>query len=111
MIAADGGADGGHDDVAGVPPAAGGDADPGSLTLRELDAGGFAGPSPDMADAPALVSTLTGDFPPATEADWRALVDKTLGETPFASLEKTTAEGLPPLREAAVLRSSNCSRQ
>jgi methylmalonyl-CoA mutase len=48
-----------------------------------------------MADAPALVSTLTGDFPPATEADWRALVDKTLGETPFASLEKTTAEGLP----------------
>jgi methylmalonyl-CoA mutase len=48
-----------------------------------------------MADAPALVPTLTDDFPPATEADWRALVDKTLGETPFASLQKTTAEGLP----------------
>ncbi|HEV7386311.1 MAG TPA: methylmalonyl-CoA mutase family protein, partial [Phenylobacterium sp.] len=48
-----------------------------------------------MADAPALVPTLTDDFPPATEADWRALVDKTLGEAPFASLEKTTAEGLP----------------
>jgi methylmalonyl-CoA mutase len=48
-----------------------------------------------MADAPILVPTLTGDFAPATEADWRALVDKTLGDTPFASLEKTTAEGLP----------------
>lgn len=48
-----------------------------------------------MADAPALVPTLTGDFAAVTEADWRALVDKTLGETPFASLEKTTAEGLP----------------
>ncbi|MDB5463895.1 MAG: mutA [Phenylobacterium sp.] len=48
-----------------------------------------------MADAPALVPTLAGDFPPATEADWRALVDKTLGEAPFASLEKTTVEGLP----------------
>jgi methylmalonyl-CoA mutase len=44
-----------------------------------------------MAD----VTTLAHDFPPATEADWRALVDKTLGEAPFASLEKTTAEGLP----------------
>jgi methylmalonyl-CoA mutase len=44
-----------------------------------------------MADAPAL----TADFTAATEADWRALVDKTLGETPFSSLRKTTAEGLP----------------
>jgi methylmalonyl-CoA mutase len=41
------------------------------------------------------VTTLAHDFPPASEADWRALVDKTLGEAPFASLEKTTAEGLP----------------
>jgi methylmalonyl-CoA mutase len=41
------------------------------------------------------VTTLAHDFPPATEADWRALVDKTLGEAPFSSLEKTTAEGLP----------------
>jgi methylmalonyl-CoA mutase len=48
-----------------------------------------------MADTPALVPTLTDEFMPATNADWRALVDKTLGETPFASLEKTTAEGLP----------------
>ena len=44
-----------------------------------------------MADAIAL----TGDFPAATEADWRKLVDKTLGEAPFSSLAKTTAEGLP----------------
>jgi methylmalonyl-CoA mutase len=43
-----------------------------------------------MADAPAL----TADFPAATEAQWRALVDKTLGEAPFESLTKTTAEGL-----------------
>src|SRR5437879_10374593 len=48
-----------------------------------------------MADAPALAPPLAGDFPPATEADWRALVDKTLGDEPFASLEKTTVEGLP----------------
>ncbi|HEY8618373.1 methylmalonyl-CoA mutase family protein [Phenylobacterium sp.] len=34
-------------------------------------------------------------FPPATEDAWRALVAKTLGEAPFSSLEKTTAEGLP----------------
>ncbi|HEX4710260.1 methylmalonyl-CoA mutase family protein [Phenylobacterium sp.] len=47
-----------------------------------------------MADAPALAQTLAGDFPPATEADWRALVDKTLGEAPFESLEKATVEGL-----------------
>lgn len=48
-----------------------------------------------MAETPALVPTLTGDFTPATEADWRALVGKTLGEAPFASLEKATVEGLP----------------
>lgn len=35
------------------------------------------------------------DFAPATEAAWRALVDKTLGDTPFESLSKTTLEGLP----------------
>jgi methylmalonyl-CoA mutase len=44
-----------------------------------------------MADA----SLHSHDFAPATEAGWRALVDKTLGEAPFASLEKTTVEGLP----------------
>jgi methylmalonyl-CoA mutase len=48
-----------------------------------------------MADAPALAPDLLGDFAPATAADWRALVDKTLGEAPFASLEKLTVEGLP----------------
>jgi methylmalonyl-CoA mutase len=56
-----------------------------------------------MADAPALTPSLTGDFAAATEADWRALVDKTLGEAPFSSLEKVTAEGLAiePLYAAA----------
>jgi methylmalonyl-CoA mutase len=46
---------------------------------------------------------LAADFQPATEADWRALVDKTLGEKPFESLTKTTVEGLPiaPLYGAA----------
>ncbi|MDB5453201.1 MAG: mutA, partial [Caulobacteraceae bacterium] len=44
-----------------------------------------------MADA----SVLAHDFPPATPEAWRALVVKTLGEAPFASLEKATAEGLP----------------
>jgi methylmalonyl-CoA mutase len=48
-----------------------------------------------MADVTAPPTALAGDFVPATEADWRALVDKTLGEAPFSSLEKTTAEGLP----------------
>ena len=48
-----------------------------------------------MADAPALAPALAGDFAPATESDWRALVDKTLGEAPFSSLARTTAEGLP----------------
>jgi methylmalonyl-CoA mutase len=48
-----------------------------------------------MADVTAPPPALAGDFVPATEADWRALVDKTLGEAPFSSLEKTTAEGLP----------------
>ena len=40
-------------------------------------------------------SLLAPDFAPATEADWRALVAKTLGEAPFESLEKATVEGLP----------------
>ncbi|HEV2531404.1 methylmalonyl-CoA mutase family protein [Phenylobacterium sp.] len=52
-----------------------------------------------MADA----TLLSSPFPPATHAAWRTLVAKTLGETPFESLEKTTVEGLPvePLYEAA----------
>ena len=52
-----------------------------------------------MADAPAfapaLAPELAADFPPATQAQWRALVDKTLGEAPFGSLESVTVEGLP----------------
>jgi len=47
-----------------------------------------------MAEVPAPTPELTRDFTPASNADWRALVDKTLGETPFQSLEKTTVEGL-----------------
>lgn len=48
-----------------------------------------------MSDASLLPPKLVGDFAPATEADWRALVAKTLGEAPFDSLEKVTVEGLP----------------
>lgn len=66
-----------------------------TLPVGDLDAKGFAGPSRRMADAPAPDAALAGDFPPAAERDWRVLVDKTLGEAPFASLEKTTVEGLP----------------
>jgi methylmalonyl-CoA mutase len=56
-----------------------------------------------MADDASLAPNLSGGFPPATEADWRALVDKTLGDKPYESLEKATAEGLPiaPLYAAA----------
>lgn len=52
-----------------------------------------------MADT----SILDPGFPPAGEDAWRALVAKTLGDKPFESLEKTTAEGLPiaPLYGAA----------
>jgi methylmalonyl-CoA mutase len=43
-----------------------------------------------MAD----VSRIAHQFPPADPAAWRDLVAKTLGETPFASLQTTTVEGL-----------------
>jgi methylmalonyl-CoA mutase len=48
-------------------------------------------------------SIASGAFPPATAADWRALVEKTLKDAPFESLQRTTLEGLPiaPLYEAA----------
>src|SRR6185312_4390134 len=62
------------------------------LTLRDLDPRRAPGPFRAMADASDL--TLSADFPVVTQADWRALVDKTLGEAPFSSLEKVTAEGL-----------------
>ncbi len=47
-------------------------------------------------------SIASGAFPPATAADWRALVEKTLKDAPFESLQRTTLEGLPfaPLYEA-----------
>ena len=44
-----------------------------------------------MSDAP---NTL-GEFPAATVAEWRALVEKTLKGAPFESLQRTTLEGLP----------------
>ncbi len=71
--------------------------------MRELDAKGDAGPFRAMADAPALASALSGAFSAVLEADWRTLVTKTLGDVPFSSLEKTTAEGLAvdPLYGAA----------
>ena len=49
-----------------------------------------------MTDAPNAISS-------ATAADWRALVEKTLKDAPFDSLERRTAEGLPiaPLYQAA----------
>lgn len=50
------------------------------------------------------LSTLSADFPAASESDWRALVAKTLKDAPFDSLTRTTAEGLPirPLYESAA---------
>jgi len=44
-----------------------------------------------MAD----IRRLTADFPAATPEAWHALVAKTLGDKPFSTLEKGTAEGLP----------------
>jgi methylmalonyl-CoA mutase len=41
-------------------------------------------------DAPAI----TGDFPSATEADWRKLVDAVLKGTPFGRLKSRTHDGL-----------------
>lgn len=53
-----------------------------------------------MSDAP----TSLGDFPPASAADWRALVEKTLKDAPFESLQRKTLEGLAvePLYDEAV---------
>jgi len=42
-----------------------------------------------------MADGLASDFPAAAEADWRRLVDKTLGDAPFESLSKATVEGLP----------------
>ena len=49
-------------------------------------------------------SIASGAFPPATAAEWRALVEKTLKDAPFESLQRTTLEGLPiaPLYGAAA---------
>lgn len=49
------------------------------------------------------LSPLTAAFPPVSAADWRALVEKTLKDQPFESLQRQTAEGLPiaPLYEGS----------
>ncbi|CAN5722517.1 methylmalonyl-CoA mutase subunit beta [soil metagenome] len=49
------------------------------------------------------LNTLAAAFPPASAADWRALVEKTLKDAPFESLQRKTAEGLPiaPLYEGS----------
>lgn len=48
-------------------------------------------------------SNPSAAFPVATAEDWRALVEKTLKDAPFESLQRQTLEGLPiaPLYEAA----------
>lgn len=48
-------------------------------------------------------SNPSAAFPVATAEDWRALVEKTLKDSPFESLKRQTLEGLPiaPLYEAA----------
>lgn len=53
-----------------------------------------------------------GAFPPATAADWRALVEKTLKDAPFDSLQRRTLEGLPiaPLYESAASGASFAPR-
>jgi methylmalonyl-CoA mutase len=50
--------------------------------------------------------SLAGDFPPAPEADWLALVDKALGGTPFSVLQTVLHEGFKtePLYRQAVRR-------
>ena len=40
-------------------------------------------------------STFAGDFPPATEEQWLALVDKVLKGAPRSKLESATPAGLP----------------
>ncbi|MGC1252472.1 MAG: methylmalonyl-CoA mutase, partial [Xanthobacteraceae bacterium] len=48
-------------------------------------------------------SSLAGDFPKATRADWRKLVDAVLKGAPFSRLESRTYDGLTiaPLYEPA----------
>lgn len=50
------------------------------------------------------LAPLAAAFPPASAADWRALVEKTLKDAPFESLQRQTAEGLPiaPLYEGSA---------
>lgn len=45
-------------------------------------------------DLMTQTQNLFADFPAASGADWRALVEKTLKDAPFESLRKQTVEGL-----------------
>src|SRR5947209_2590555 len=49
---------------------------------------------PGGAPMSASLSRLLADLPPATEGQWRALVEKTLKGEPFERLRTHTAEGL-----------------
>lgn len=53
-------------------------------------------------------STTADAAPPAQDADWRALVAKTLKDAPFETLRRTTAEGLAiePLYPAALTQAA-----
>ncbi|MDP3854359.1 methylmalonyl-CoA mutase family protein [Phenylobacterium sp.] len=53
-------------------------------------------------------STIADARPPASDADWRALVAKTLKDAPFETLRRTTAEGLAiePLYPAALAQAA-----
>jgi methylmalonyl-CoA mutase len=57
-------------------------------------------------------SNPAGEFPAATLAQWRALVEKTLKGAPFESLQRTTLEGLPiaPLYDGAAAAPSFAPR-
>ena len=57
-------------------------------------------------------SNPIAEFPAATLAQWRALVEKTLKGEPFESLQRTTLEGLPiaPLYDGAAAAPSFAPR-
>ncbi len=40
------------------------------------------------------IGSLANDFPPRSEADWRALVDKALKDAPFDTLKTVTRDGI-----------------
>ncbi|MCI0467005.1 MAG: methylmalonyl-CoA mutase family protein, partial [Beijerinckiaceae bacterium] len=60
-----------------------------------------------------LTSGALNDFPPATEAEWRRLVERALGSRPFESLTSTTFEGLKiaPLYQRHAAEAVHALRQ